>query len=218
MRANSIVPSQNRLGEGPLWSVDKQTLFWVDIYGKCIESFTPQTNDHKTFQLPCQAGAVAFRKQGGFALATNKGFAFWDGISNVVEWVGNPEENKPLFRFNDGKVDPGGRFWAGTMYDGPSRHPRPEGSLYRLDHDKTIHRKETGILISNGIGWSPDHRIMYYTDSIRKTIFAYDYDLETGEMVTGASLCTILTSLANLTVLRWTARVLCGVPVGMVGK
>jgi sugar lactone lactonase YvrE len=182
MQAVSIVSSQNQLGEGPIWSVEEQALYWVDIYGKCIERYDPQTHLRKTFQLPCKVGAAAFRKRGGFVLATDQGFAFWDGQSDAVELVSNPEIDKPLYRFNDGKIDPGGRFWAGTMYDGPQQHPRPEGTLYRLDPDGSISLMEKGVLISNGIGWSPDHRIMYYTDSIRKIIYAYDFDPATGEI------------------------------------
>ena len=182
MEAKSLIPSQNQLGEGPLWNVDEQALYWVDIYGKRIERYDPQTGQRRTFHLPCQVGTVAFRKKGGFILATDQGFAFWDGQSETVEWLANPEKDQPLYRFNDGKVDPGGRFWAGTMYDGPQLNPRPAGSLYRLDPDGSLHTKETGVLISNGIGWSPDHHTMYYTDSIRKAIYAYDYDLDTGEI------------------------------------
>ena len=182
MDAVSIVPSQNRLGEGPIWSIEEQALYWVDIYGKCIERFVPQSNQRETFHLACQVGAAAFRKRGGFVLATDQGFAFWDGHSETIEWISNPERDKPLYRFNDGKVDPVGRFWAGTMYDGPQQHPRPAGSLYRLDPDGSISLRSSGVLISNGIGWSPDHRTMYYTDSIRKTIYAYDYDPVTGEI------------------------------------
>lgn len=182
MEARSMVNSQNQIGEGPLWSVEEQALYWVDIYGKCIERFDSITGVRHTFHLPCQVGAAAFRQKGGFILATDRGFAFWDGKSEAVNWLTNPEQGKPLFRFNDGKVDPGGRFWAGTMYDGPQLNPRPTGSLYRLDPDGAIFVKETGVLISNGIGWSPDHRTMYYTDSIRKIIYSYEYDQTSGEI------------------------------------
>jgi L-arabinonolactonase len=182
MEAKSLVPSQNQLGEGPTWSVDEQALYWVDIYGKRIERLDIETGQRRTFHLPYQVGAVVFRQKGGFVLAADQGFAFWDGSSENVQSLSNPEQGKPLYRFNDGKVDPGGRFWAGTMYDGPELNPRPTGSLYRLDPDGLITVKETGVLISNGIGWSPDQRTMYYTDSIRKTIYSYDYDVFTGEI------------------------------------
>ncbi len=182
MEAKSLVTSQNQIGEGPIWSVDEQALYWVDIYGKLIERLDPETGQHRTFRLPCLVGAAVLRQKGGFVLAADQGFAFWDGSSENVQWLSNPEQGKPLYRFNDGKVDPGGRFWAGTMYDGPQLNPRPAGSLYRLDPDGSISVKETGVLISNGLGWSPDHRTMYYTDSVRKTIYSYEYDPSTGEI------------------------------------
>jgi sugar lactone lactonase YvrE len=143
MEAKSLVPSQNQLGEGPTWSVDEQALYWVDIYGKRIERFDPETSQRHTFHLPCQVGAVVFRQKGGFVLAADRGFAIWDGSSEKVQLLSNPERGKPHYRFNDGKVDPGGRFWAGTMYDGPQLNPRPTGSLYRLDPDGLISVKET---------------------------------------------------------------------------
>ena len=182
MEAKSLINSQNQLGEGPTWSVEEQALYWVDIYGKRIERFDPLSGQRQTFRLPCQIGAAVLREKGGFVLATDQGFAFWEGSSETVQWQSNPEQGKAHFRFNDGKVDPGGRFWAGTMYDGPQLSPRPTGSLYRLDPDGSMPVMETNVLISNGLGWSPDHRTMYYTDSLRRTIYTYEYNLPTGEI------------------------------------
>src|SRR5437870_9321474 len=112
-------------------------------------------------------------------MATKKGFAFWDR-QNGLRIIADPEAEKPHTRFNDGAVDCRGRFWAGTMCGLPETCRDPEGSLYRLDPDGSISRVETGIFIANGIGWSPDNTIMYFTDSPRHVIYAYDFDPATG--------------------------------------
>ncbi|MFN2150563.1 MAG: SMP-30/gluconolactonase/LRE family protein, partial [Anaerolineales bacterium] len=89
----------------------------------------------------------------------------------------DPEADQPYTRFNDGKCDRSGRFWAGTMDEG---NPNTRGALYRLDPSGDCQIMQAGIGISNGLGWSPDNRIMYYTDSIKHQIYAYDFDLQSG--------------------------------------
>lgn len=91
-----------------------------------------------------------------------------------LEFIADPEADKPEARFNDGAVDRQGRFWAGTISEGFAN------SLYRLDPDGTVQKMETGIGISNGIGWSPDNKTMYFTDTPARVIYAYDFDLATG--------------------------------------
>jgi sugar lactone lactonase YvrE len=118
------------------------------------------------------------RAAGGLILATRDGFAFWNEQQRALQYIVDPEADKPHNRFNDGAIDSRGRFWAGTMNTSGAR--QPEGSLYRLDPDGSLHTMETGIYISNGIGWSPDDTIMYYTDTPRDTIYAYDYDAASG--------------------------------------
>jgi sugar lactone lactonase YvrE len=113
-------------------------------------------------------------------MATQKGFAFWNEQKQELEYIADPEADKPDNRFNDGAVDSAGRFWAGTM--DTSADGRPVGALYRLDPDGSVHTMETGIGTSNGIGWSPDNTIMYFVDSPLRTIFAYDFDAATGNI------------------------------------
>jgi sugar lactone lactonase YvrE len=113
-------------------------------------------------------------------MATKNGFAFWDPQTKSLTYIKNPEQGKPYMRFNDGEVDSRGRFWAGTMSE--ADNPQPEGVLYRLDPDLSVHAMESGLSISNGIGWSPDDKTMYLTDSPRRIIYAYDFDVETGSI------------------------------------
>jgi sugar lactone lactonase YvrE len=109
--------------------------------------------------------------------ATEKGLQFWDGKGSTLQFITHPEEDKAGARFNDGKVDHAGRFWAGTMDP-----PNATSALYRLDADLSVHRMVEGVTISNGIGWSPDNRHMYYVDTLRHTVYDYCFDLQSGEI------------------------------------
>ena len=167
---------KNKLGECPLWHPEEELLYWVDIEGECFHRYSPATGKGDTVQVGQPIGCLAFRASGGLVLGLKDGLAFWNQESANIEIIDNPEAERSNARFNDGKVGPGGRFWAGTLgEDDQSR-------LYKLDPDGSIHIMETGIQISNGIGWSPDHKIMYYTDSTLRVIYAYDFDLDSGSI------------------------------------
>jgi sugar lactone lactonase YvrE len=176
----NAIKSQSKLGEGPLWSVDEQSLYWVDIHNQRVERFHPASNGHQVFEFNTAVTALGFRAQGGFVAATAHGFAFIQLSSNTLEIFARPESDKPHNRFNDGAVDPQGRFWGGTMYEGPETNEPTEGRLYRLDVDGSVHVMETGVTISNGLGWSPDLKTMYFTDTLHRVIYAYDYDAASG--------------------------------------
>jgi sugar lactone lactonase YvrE len=173
----SILPAQNELGEGPLWHIEEQALYWVDIFKGCFHRFYPATGRRETFEVGLPLGALAFRAAGGLVLATRDGFAVWDFNQPTPRFIADPEADKPDNRFNDGMVDRQGRFWAGTL---SNAEVEPLGSLYRLDPDGTASKMETGVTVSNGLGWSPDNKTMYYTDSPRRVIYAYDFDAVTG--------------------------------------
>jgi sugar lactone lactonase YvrE len=115
-------------------------------------------------------------------MATKRSFALWDEQSAALTFLPEPEGEHPETRFNDGSVDPAGRFWAGTMLEGSEGWKEAPGNLYRLDRDRTFTCMNRGFAISNGIGWSPDGKTMYLTDSPRQVIYAYDYDLLTGDI------------------------------------
>jgi sugar lactone lactonase YvrE len=174
-----VLAVQNILGEGPLWNSEEQALYWVDIYGHRFYRYEPATGELESFNVGLPVGALALRKAGGLVMATKRGFAFWDrqeGLRSIVD----PEAHKPYSRFNDGAVDRQGRFWAGTMCDPEDGCPQPESSLYRLDPDLSLHVMATEVGIANGIGWSPDQRLMYFTDSPLRMIYVYDFDAATG--------------------------------------
>jgi len=173
-QVETVLNVQNILGEGPLWHPDEQALYWVDIEGHRFHRLTPATGQHEVFEVGLPVGALAFRQIGGLILATKNGFAYWDEDQQTPEFFNNPEADKTEARFNDGAVDRQGRFWAGTLGDGSNNN------LYRLDPDGSLHTMETGLTTSNGIAWSPDNKTMYFTDSMPRMIYAYDFDAATG--------------------------------------
>lgn len=174
-----VLAAQNKLGEGPVWSSEEQALYWVDIESNCFCRLYPTTGKYEVFDVGVPVGVLTLRASGGLVMATKNGFAFWDRQKGL-RLIADPEAHKPHTRFNDGAVDSQGRFWAGTMCGLPKMCEEPEGSLYRLDPDGSVHIMETGLTISNGIGWSPDNKLMYLTDSPLRMIYVYDFDAATG--------------------------------------
>ncbi|MBN1994454.1 MAG: SMP-30/gluconolactonase/LRE family protein [Anaerolineae bacterium] len=171
-----VLAVRNELGEGPLWHPEEQALYWVDIPRHNFHRLIPATGRHEVIAVGLPIGVLAFRAAGGLVMATRDGFALWDFNKQVLEFITDPEADRPQARFNDGAVDRQGRFWAGTMSEGFTN------SLYRLDPDGSVHKMETGIGVSNGLGWSPDDKTMYFTDSPARAIYAYDFDSATGNI------------------------------------
>jgi sugar lactone lactonase YvrE len=170
-----ILSIRCELGEGPIWHPEQEKLYWVDILANTIHTYHPDSKTHHSMVFPDHICAMGIRKKGGMVLATRKHFAFWDGASGNLEFIEEIEADKGANRFNDGAVDRLGCFWAGTISPGEAN-----GQLYRLNPDLTVDAMIRGVRTSNGLGWSPDNRTMYFTDSPLKTIFAYDFDPETG--------------------------------------
>ncbi len=170
----------DQAGECPIWNSSEGALYWTDVLGKRIHKFDPVSGSHELFAVDFQVSAIGFRALGGLVLATWEGFAFWNETIKETIIFSNPPSELEGSRFNDAAVDPKGRFWAGAW--GGMGNLDPNNNLYRLDPDGSIHTLETGITISNGIGWSPDNNTMYFTDSPRREIYAYDFDLTTGSI------------------------------------
>ncbi|NLG98989.1 MAG: SMP-30/gluconolactonase/LRE family protein [Chloroflexi bacterium] len=172
-----LVASQSKLGEGPVWHPQEQALYWLDILQGRLHRYDSYSHGHVVVELGMVVSAMGIRQNGGMVMATKKGFAFWDPTSGRFDFIDNPDpDESDNVRFNDGKTDRQGRFWAGKMGGSGSN------SLFRLDPDCSTHRMENGISTSNGLGWSPDNRLMYFTDSDAKVIYVYDFDPQTGEI------------------------------------
>lgn len=161
------------LGESPCWDQKRQRLYWVDILQKRLHWYDTLSQKNHTIQLQHRIGCVAARKRGGLILALENGFSLLDLETKKITFLADPEEHLSSHRFNDGKCDPTGRFWAGTMSLDESLK---EGSLYSLDAERNVQRWLENLGISNGIGWSPDFQKMYFIDSPTREIVAFDYD------------------------------------------
>jgi sugar lactone lactonase YvrE len=172
----SLDAPRSMLGECPRWHQGESALYWLDIYGQRLHRWEPATGVRATTDLDDMVSAFAFMRGGGYVLATRRGFALADSLLRITRRLDPLVAEDSDIRFNDGAADPAGRFWAGTM--NPRREP--ENYLYRLDLDGRAHAMESDISVSNGIGWSPDNRIMYYVDTPTRCIFAYDYDVTSG--------------------------------------
>jgi L-arabinonolactonase len=184
-----VVDCKNNLGEGPVWDVREQRLYWVDSTAAEIWSCREDGSDVRVYYVPTYIGSMALRAEGGAVLALASGFAFYNFDTQELIPVGNPLEGQVDYRFNDGKVDRAGRFFAGCMgYDFDpmdvtvAKSPARNGSLYRLDPDLTISKLDSGFICANAPCWSPDNRTFYCGDSEHKVIWAYDYEIESGDI------------------------------------
>ena len=173
----TVVQRPSLVGEGAIWDSERKVLYWVDIIGQKLFVYDPATAENREIDTLQAVGTVVPRASGGLIVALHNGFASLDPDSGLMRPIADPERDIPANRFNDGKCDPAGRLWAGTMeFDGePDR-----GALYCLDTDGTVTRKFGNVTISNGIVWSLDGRTMYYIDTGRNNVRAYDYDAATG--------------------------------------
>lgn len=168
------------LGEGAVWHPTRQSLFWVDILGRKIFETTLPDAPTRTREVGQLVGAVAPARDGGLLAALQDGIHRVDLATGKTTPFAHPVEHAAAtIRFNDAKCDPRGRLWAGTMAvdESPDR-----GALYCFTADGRCRRVRDRVSISNGLAWSPDHRTLYYIDSPTRTVQAFDYDLETGDL------------------------------------
>ncbi len=184
MKAELLIhlPEMN-LAEGPVWDHRDQTLWWVDILEGRLYNYHPEARTHSAFAVGQYLGAAVPREVGGFVLALAEGFAFFDPQTQELEFIHNPEADKPGNRFNDGKVDPAGRFWAGTT---EFHHEEVSGSLYCLvPETMKVQNALSSVHISNGLAWTKDAQTFYFIDSPTQQVQAFDYDLSQGSIANG---------------------------------
>ena len=163
------------LGEGTVWIAEEQALYWVDIKGKFVHRYHPESGDQKSWSMPEEIGCLIPRAKGGFVAGFQSGLAFIDLNTDQIEKLGFPEAKLPGNRINDGKADAQGRIWLGTMDNGEALET---GALYRVDSDQSCHKMDSGYAITNGPAFSPDGKILYHTDTLKKTIYAFDLNAD----------------------------------------
>jgi L-arabinonolactonase len=177
LRIEVLIERKDSLGEGPLWDVEEQRLYWIDSYGPAVHRCDARGKGLKDWSLPEPVGSMALRRKGGAVVSLRSGFHFLDLKSGKVDRINETQPGEMRPRLNDGKVDRQGRFLAGSM-DFEEREG--VGKLFRLDPDLSLHILDDDIMCSNGPCWSPDDKVLYFADTTRRRIYAYDYDIATG--------------------------------------
>lgn len=167
----------DKLGECPIWDDSSGALYWVDSRAPAVHRCDPANGTVDTWPQPAIVGSIAFRRGGGLLLALQSGIHKVDRPGDQPSLVVDPEPDRPTNRLNDGRCDPAGRFWVGSMSE-VAREPL--GSLYCLDADGTCRRAFNEVIVPNSLAWSPDGRTMYFADTYRQTIWRFDYDMASG--------------------------------------
>jgi sugar lactone lactonase YvrE len=165
------------VGEGPVWDVREQALFYVDIVGRFVHRYDPARGRSSSWKLPGVIGSMALREQGGAIVALADGIYALDFNTGATCLLVTPDGMDPEVQFNDGKVDRRGRFVVGSTH---SKAKAPLGQVFVLDAHHSLKVIDDDIFISNGPCWSPDNRTFYFSDSLRHAVYAYDYDITSG--------------------------------------
>jgi sugar lactone lactonase YvrE len=179
-----VCPAGALLGEGALWSAREQALYWLDILGRRLHRHDPADGSDRQWAFAEEITAIAERAAAPGLIATfRRGFALFDPTAPGAQPrpLLQPEPERAANRFNDGKCDAQGRFWAGSMdFDCKA----PTGALYRYDPDGRCTRLDDGFAVTNGPTWSLDERTMYFNDTVERNVLAYDFDAARGTVAT----------------------------------
>lgn len=179
----TVAPDTSELGESPFWHPHEQTLYWLDIPGRKILRANVFMGTVETWPMPSEPGCMAPAASGGLVIALRDGVyraRDWGGVLSLIQKF---DHDTATTRFNDGKADPLGRFWAGTIFE-----PRtsPEAALFSVDcrHDRVplVQRQAGDATTANGLAWSPDSTTVYWADTPRHLIRAWDWDARTNAM------------------------------------
>ena len=166
------------LGEGPFWDSKRSRLHWVDIIGKKIISQNLDGSNIHALEVDGNPGCVVLSDDGTMVAGVDNQIFSLDGGGNLLKVLADTNEGSGL-RFNDGKCDPSGRFWVGSM---DRKEKNKLGSLYSWNSIEGLVNREQGVTVSNGMGWSPDNSLFYYIDSPTREVSVYDFDLSTGSI------------------------------------
>ncbi len=188
-----VLPAGAQLGESPVWDATQGLLYWVDINGRSIHAFDPETGADSRWPLDVRPSAIARSTEPGRMLVAAENALFWfDLASGMLQpWL-TLERQQRTVRMNDGRPDPAGRFWVGGMYlpgraagllrrVGIDPGVRFKAYLHLVEPDGSFSTVRRDVGCANGLAFSPDGSVMYWADTRRQTVWAYDYDLATGE-------------------------------------
>ncbi len=175
--AENILNAQATLGEGCCWDAHAQRLYWLDILNCEVHIYNPATGEDQVLKTPYHVTLVHPTSRGDLILGTKMGIARMDPATGAFQELVDPEADLPGNRFNDGKPGPDGRLYAGSMpYDGSLG----KANFWRIETDFTYSKLLDHVGNSNGLGWSPDEKTLYYTDTKTSCVDAFDFDAATG--------------------------------------
>lgn len=199
-KAKVILQEQTTLGEGPIWWKEEQCLLWVDIEKERVGIYEPTFGRNKWINIGKHVGCVTPTiHRDRLLIACIDGFHWLEPKTGKINFITDPEENKRNNRFNDGKCDPWGNFWAGTM---SYEFKVGEGCLWKLNHELKTQLILDQVTISNGLAWNKTERLLYFIDSDKKKIASFNLDIN-GDIINKNEDCIVMDQLD------------CGLPDGM---
>jgi len=173
-----VVASMDQLGETPLWCPVSQRLWWIDIEKPKLQSFDPRSGAHRVIPFDCDfLGSIALRRQGGLIVALDRKLYRFDPDNEKLEYFCTVEPDDIDNRLNDGRCDSHGRLWIGTM---DNKIQEPTGAFYSVDGDGAVSKHFDDIRVTNSVAISPDQKTLYFSDTRRFTMFAFDLDVDAG--------------------------------------
>lgn len=172
-----VLDARASLGECPVWSVEERVLYWADINAPSLNRYDPASGENRILPMPESIGCFALRERGGFVVALRNGLWFARSDGTLERKIADAPYDPAHHRFNDGRCDPRGRFYAGSMNE---KRDASTAGLWRLDPDLALRPVLDNLTISNGLAFSPDGGTMYHADTPTYTIRAFDYDADAG--------------------------------------
>jgi len=182
-----VSQTRSLLGEGPMWSPRDNALYWVDILTPSVHRYDAADGSTSETKLGAMVSVAIPKATGGLLIATPGGLMTLDS-DKALTLLAHPEAERPGNRFNDGKCDRRGRLWIASMDMSTAAN---RGNLFRVDADGSWRKMDSGFTVPNGLGWSPDNTRMYFTDTARRTIYVYDFDLMAGTIANRRAFITV---------------------------
>jgi len=176
-----VIRAGASLGEGILWDSRRGVLWWTDIHGRALHRYDWSGGTPEVLTAPDRIGSFGLVAGSERLIAAfADGIAYYSPVTREVEWLARPAEVSAGVRFNDGRIDRAGRFWVGTMKESEPR--TASGGLYSFDRSKGLRCHVRDVRISNSLCMSPDGAVLYFADSMARTIWAYDLVEPAGEL------------------------------------